>query len=267
MIFGLGLEKAGTNPATMQRALELGVKFYDTAPTYCYGLCENNFGIELKKSGIKREDIIISAKTHDRDPDGALVLLERSLKQLQTDYIDIWSLQDLSTPHDLRIFPSLEKAKKSGKVKYIGITSIRDPMILKLVLENYQFDYAMMTINIADKHYSSFIDNVLPYTGSTKVIAMQVFLRGKSRYPIHGYLNSVVKDEITYNRMLQDCINYVSSFPVDVMLIGCNGVKQLEQDLELFNTRKPMTGEERAAIEKKTYPFSDMLNFSKSYKK
>jgi len=301
MIFGLGLEKAGRNPDTMRRALELGVKFYDMAPTYNFGLCEKDFGDEVKGSGVARDSLIISTKTHERRPQQALMLLENSLRALQTDYVDIWSLHDLSTPFDLKVTSALDQAKASGKAKYVGITCNRDPMLLKQALQEYPFDYAMMTVNIADKHFASFIDNVLPYVGNTKVIAMQVFMRGKSRYPIHGFIN----DQLEANKhlcpndqskmymhrtkttlisgkwicpkcgfageedpvglqLLQDCINYTASFPIEVMLIGCNGVAQLEYDLELFNARQAMTNEQKATIESATAPYGDMLNFFKS---
>jgi hypothetical protein len=302
MRFGLGLEKAGTNLDIMKRAFELGVRFFDTAPTYGYGMSESNFGIALRNSGVSRSDVTISTKTHDRIPDNALKLLDKSLIQLETDYIDIWSLHDLSTPYDLKVIPALDQAKKSGKVKYVGITSNRDPLILKEALQSYQFDYVMMSMNIADKHQASFIDNVLPYVGNTKVIAMQVFMRGLSRYPLHSFvmdqisadLHKCPHDQAQMNltpgpgttpisgmwvcpscghagaedlhafQGLQDCMNYVASFPIDVMLIGCSSVAKLEQDWALFNTISPITEEQKTALENKTLPYADMLNFFKT---
>ena len=85
MIFGLGLEKAGMNPATMKRALEIGVKFFDAAPMYCYGLCEENLATAIKESGVDRKSLTISTKTQHRRPEAALALLDKSLKYLKTD--------------------------------------------------------------------------------------------------------------------------------------------------------------------------------------
>jgi hypothetical protein len=63
---------------------------------------------------------------------------------------------------------------------------------------------------------------------------------------------------------LQDCMNYVASFPIDVMLIGCSSVAKLEQDWALFNTISSITEEQKTALENKTLPYADMLNFFKT---
>jgi diketogulonate reductase-like aldo/keto reductase len=316
MIFGLGLEKAGNNPPVMKRAFELGVRFFDTAPLYSNGRNEGLFGEALKLSGIPRNEVVISTKSHYRDPAQALALLERSLRELRTDYVDIWNLHDLATPYDIKILPALDAAKKSGKVKYVGITCNRDPFLLRDVLKVYTFDYAMMTMNIADKHQSSFIMEVLPNIDrtKTKLIAMQVFMRGKSQDQVLPYFRNITDglakkfgksldsghpecptcvrtplDRVAYLtkpvtakwvcpkcgykkeegalevfQIYQDCLNYVASYNPDVVLLGCNGLPQLEEDWVAFNNIIPLAEADKKVLEGKTRPFATQLNYFKN---
>jgi predicted aldo/keto reductase-like oxidoreductase len=74
-------------------------------------------------------------------------LLERSLKNLQTDHLDTWQLHNVRTQDDLdRIFAkdgaikALESAREQKIVRFVGITGHRDPFILKKGIEQYPFD-------------------------------------------------------------------------------------------------------------------------------
>jgi hypothetical protein len=93
-IFGLG--GAGQTPlswenrerdavAIIQRALELGIRYFDTASSY--GPSEDYLGKVLPSH---REKVFLASKTAERDRDGAWKELERSLKRLNTDYLDLW---------------------------------------------------------------------------------------------------------------------------------------------------------------------------------
>ena len=301
MKFGLGLEKAGNQPDTMKRAFELGVDFFDTAPTYGYALNERMFGEAWKNAGVKRDKIFISTKTHYRNPEAALELLDKSLMWLQTDHVDLWSLHDLVADYDMVVTRAFDAAKKSGKAKYIGITCNRDPLLLKEMLKKYPFDYVMLPLNVADKHKASFIENVLPNVGKAKIIAMQIFMRGMSLYQVQPIVRSILKADsnvcpqdgsqmnLIWTKatptsakwvckqcgyagpedpegqiLLKYCVDYTASFKPDVMLMGCNGVNQLEQDWALFNTISKMPAAERKKIENLTAPYKEQLNFYKA---
>jgi len=100
-IFGLGGASAKTPlsksdreaeaVAIVQRALELGVRYFDTAPTY--GPSEDYLGKVLPSY---RSQILLTSKTKARDRDGAWRELERSLQRLNTDYLDFWQLHIVS---------------------------------------------------------------------------------------------------------------------------------------------------------------------------
>ena len=120
--------------------LELGVNTFDHADVYGGYHCEELFGKILKAKSIKREDLVLFTKAgyvtpHYLYPDvrvshynssGAHLLksLERSLKQLQTDYVDVFLLNNLDPISDLEeTARTLEKIKSSGKARNIGIVN------------------------------------------------------------------------------------------------------------------------------------------------
>jgi aryl-alcohol dehydrogenase-like predicted oxidoreductase len=102
-IFGLGGEgvlrthgRQKEAVRVIERALDLGVGYFDTAPAYAssmdyYGAC----------LGERRRDIFLASKTHDRSRSGSLRLLDDSLRRLRTDHLDLWQLHDLRTKDDL----------------------------------------------------------------------------------------------------------------------------------------------------------------------
>ena len=102
-IFGLGGEgvlrthgREAEAVAVIERALQQGVNYFETAPAYASSM--DYYGLAL---GARRTDIFLASKTHDRTYDGALRLLDDSLRRLRTDYLDSWQLHDLRTQRDL----------------------------------------------------------------------------------------------------------------------------------------------------------------------
>src|SRR5205823_4972465 len=106
-IFGLGGEgvlrthgREADAVRVIHRALDQGVTYCDTAPAYASSM--DYYGAAL---GERRSDIFLASKTHERTRDGALRLLDDSLRRLRTDHLDLWQLHDLRTPEQLdRIF-------------------------------------------------------------------------------------------------------------------------------------------------------------------
>src|SRR6056297_2484652 len=104
------------------KAYELGVNYYDVAPTY--GNAEERLGPALKPY---RKDCFLACKTHERDADGARKNLEDSLRKLETDHFDLYQLHALSSVEDVeQVFApggameTIVKAKKDGLINHIG---------------------------------------------------------------------------------------------------------------------------------------------------
>jgi predicted aldo/keto reductase-like oxidoreductase len=104
---------------------ELGITFFDTANMYTSS--EEKIGTALDTV---REKVVIASKTTQRDANGAAAHIDTSLKQLKTDWIDIYQLHNVSNGEALQqvlapqgAYEALAKARDAGKIRFIGISS------------------------------------------------------------------------------------------------------------------------------------------------
>lgn len=112
------------------KAKDLGIKIFDTAPIYGFGLSEKRMGLAFEKC---REDVFLVSKCgvswHDNgrvnmsnDPQVTLNMLEQSLRDLKSCYIDLYMVHWPDNRVDIRkTIEVLEKAKNQGKIKHIGL--------------------------------------------------------------------------------------------------------------------------------------------------
>ncbi len=253
-IFGLGgagqtpLSKKGKEKkaiAIVERALALGVRYYDTAADY--GPSEKYLGKILPEY---RREIFLNSKTAARDRDGAWRDLERSLKRLNTDYLDSWQLHHVSFQSELEeIFgkngaiKALEQAKDQKLVKFLGITGHHEPDVIAAGLQRYPFDTTLVSLNAADVHHPRpFAPTVLPVakTKNVGVIAMKV--------PAYGRL---FKSGILDN--MQQAMGYTLSLSgVHCCIIAAENPEQLESNVRVAQAFQPLNETEMKAIEQLT---------------
>ena len=259
-IFGLGgegiLRTIGyfkEAEAVIKKAVESGVNYFDTAPAYQQS--RDYLGKSLWKFA-KRDKIFLASKTHDRSYDGTMLLLEDSLKRLNTNYLDLLQLHDLRTEEDIEdIFSSngaihaVEDAKKDGKIRFAGITGHHDPDILVEAIRRYDFDTVLLCANAGDCHYIPFVTTVIPEARKKGmgVIAMKVTAQGYA-------LNSIT---------MKKAFDYSLSQDVDLAIIGCKTPQEVQENAELAKNFNLLTKEELTEIENKTKNSSAEMNFFK----
>lgn len=131
---GYGFGAISDQEATelLQLAFDKGIRLFDTAPIYGFGLAEKRIGVALKQ---RRDDIFIVSKAgvtwdankrvdKNNHPDVIQRMLETSLQDLQTDYIDLYMIHWPDDRHDIRkAVEVLVKAKEQGKIKFIGLSN------------------------------------------------------------------------------------------------------------------------------------------------
>lgn len=154
-IIGFGGIMLNDNPQDfanelVAKAYELGVNYYDVAPSY--GNAEERLGPALKPY---RKNCFLACKTGKRDAEGAQQELENSLRHLQTDHFDLYQLHALSSVEQVeQVFApggameAFVKAKKDGKVKYLGF-SAHSVDAAMLAMKNFDFDSILFPINFA----------------------------------------------------------------------------------------------------------------------
>ena len=168
----------------IHRAIDLGVTYFESARAY--GGSESYYGIAL---GERRKDIFLASKSHERTLDGALSHLEATLKNMKTDFLDLWMVHDVRTIKDLdQIFGSqgairaFESARRDKLVKWVGISGHRNPTILSRAIYLFPFDTVLIPINAAEPHYSSFAGEILPKAQAKGmgILGMKSLSRGVS---------------------------------------------------------------------------------------
>ena len=111
-----------SDPSVITRAADLGINYFDTARGYQQG---NNERMVAAALGARRKDVIISTKSHAPNKEELLKHLDTSLRELNTDYIDIWYLHGKDSPDEIAddMIEVQQKAKKQGKVRFTGVST------------------------------------------------------------------------------------------------------------------------------------------------
>jgi aryl-alcohol dehydrogenase-like predicted oxidoreductase len=264
-LFSLGgqatLEQAGTRDesvAIINRAIDLGVNYIDTAAAYGRGISQTYIGEVMTT---RRDEVFLATKTHNRTRDGSLELLEDSLTKLQTDHLDLWQLHNISQTEQLdQIFgkdgaiEALLQARDEGIVRYLGITGHADPDVLIDGLNRFDFDTILMALNVADRHVDSFIDKLLPMANEKGlgIIGMKIPARG--RMFREGGVTS-----------MHDAMCYVLTLPVSTVIVGCDTVAQLEENIAIAQDFQPLAKARMAELERLAEPYArDAAFFRKS---
>ena len=119
-----------------KKAIDLGINFFDTANVYQLGTSEEVTGKLIKEYGLDRDEIVVATKVdmemRPGKPNGGglsrkeiMTEIDKSLKRLQMDYVDLYQIHrlDPNTPME-EIMEALHDVVKSGKVRYIGASSM-----------------------------------------------------------------------------------------------------------------------------------------------
>ncbi len=241
--------------ATVEAAIEGGIRFFDSAESYQAGGSERYLGRFLVPK--YRDDVFLMTKSTARRPIRLRRHLEDSLRRMNTEYLDLWQLHAVYSPADVDraldngVLDVMEKAVEEGKVRHIGFTGHRTYTAHLRVLERTdRFETCQMPINVADVSYESFIDNVLPVLTERNlgVIAMKTLSNGGffggSSHGQHGNNPRVVPNRLS----IREALHFVWSLPVSVLITGPDNVEQLHEKIGLARSYNGMNAEEHKAL-------------------
>jgi uncharacterized protein len=132
------------DPAVLNRAVELGVTYFDTARMYGKGESEEIAGRSFKG---KRNKIVIATKTDALKKADVFKDMDDSLKALQTDHVDIWHLHSRDTPDTItdEAVEALETLKKQGKTRFIGVSAHDINAVVDKIVKIGKFDVVQTT--------------------------------------------------------------------------------------------------------------------------
>jgi aryl-alcohol dehydrogenase-like predicted oxidoreductase len=131
----------------LRAAFDQGITFWDTAEMYA---SQPHLGAALK--GMERSQVVIQTKTGARDDAGARKSIERALREMGTDYIDVLLLHGVSSPEDLRsregALSAFLDAKREGLIRVIGCsTHIYTGPVMDAVIDHPEIQVILATAN------------------------------------------------------------------------------------------------------------------------
>jgi hypothetical protein len=271
-IFSLGgqatIEKPGTEEqsvAIVNRALDLGVNYIDTAAAYG-GPDQWSQKYIGKVMKTRRKEVFLATKAHLRTYDEAMRLLESSLTQLNTDHLDLWQLHNITRTEELdKIFAkdgaihAFTKARDQKMTRFLGITGHANPHVLADGLRRFQFDTILMAVNAADRHYLSFIDHLLPIALEQQlgIIGMKIPSRGRM---LAAWTPPPLEQQPPFERgatrpgtlTMKEALEFTLSQPVSTVIVGCDNVAQLEENVAIAKAFTPLPEAKLAALHAKT---------------
>ena len=247
-------DKHDVSIAIINRAIDLGVNYIDTAAAY--GRPRDPAKQRWEMDGIsqtfvgevmatRRKEVFLASKTDDRTRDGSLRLLEQSLRLLKTDHLDLWQLHNVMRDEQVeQIFAkdgaieALLKARDQKMVRFLGITGHFDPAVLEKAIARFEFDTILMALNAADRHRLPFQDSLLPLANTKKmgVIGMKIPARDRL----------LRADGVS---TMKDAMGYTLTLPVSTVIIGCKTVEQLEENVAIAKNFSPLPAAEMARLE------------------
>jgi len=247
--------------AIVERALDLGVNYIDTAAAYGSGVSQRTIGQVMKR---RRRDAFRATKIGRRTRDEALAQLEESLRSLQTDHIDLWQVHNLSRLEQVeQIFApggaieAFVQAREQKLVRFLGVTGHADPEVLMEAIRRFPFDNILMALNAADKHHLSFMEQLLPLALEKQmgIVGMKVPARGRilSSWKPAADTGSSREDGTGAGVLsMREAVHYVLSLPVSTIIIGCDSVAQLEENVQHAKEFTPLNDTQMAGLAERT---------------
>jgi predicted aldo/keto reductase-like oxidoreductase len=181
------------SPAVLERAIDLGLNYIDTAHCYMSGRSEREIGKVLKR---RRDDVVLTTKWHPEA--GAtraqiLASLDDSLKSLNTDHVDcvlVHSVADKARIENPEVYEAFQIARKAGKVSHLGMSSHSPAMIqvvrramelgwYDLVLLKYSYmSYPGVGALIDDLHAKNIGVTVMKTRDGARHVGLEPYQRG-----------------------------------------------------------------------------------------
>ena len=287
-IFSLGgqaaLERANNFDVAVpiiERALDLGVNYIDTSSIYGGDerWSEQYVG---KVMAHRRNEAFLATKTKERTRDGSMRMIEKSLQLLQTDHVDLWQLHDEGVQANVdEIFAkggameALLEMQEQKVVRHLGITGHFRPDALIECIQRHPFDTILMAMNAADPHHYSFNEQLLPLAVERQmgIIGMKIPGRGRilstwTPPPLEQQKHSwegMVLAPTPGTLSMREALYYTLSRPVSTVIIGCDTIAQLEENVQLSREFTPLSDKQVAELVARAEPVSKQSLFFRFY--
>jgi predicted aldo/keto reductase-like oxidoreductase len=247
--YHVGIPSEQESIRLIRSAIDRGITFMDNCWDYMDGKCEIWMGKALRDG--YRQKVFLMTKFDGRTKAATAKQIDESLGRLQTDHVDLMQyhenirMEDPDRFFNDGVVDALLEAKKAGKIRYIGFTGHKDPVVHLRMLEvakahNFHFDSAQMPLNILDAQFRSFAHNVVPKAVEQGIAVLGMKPMANGALPQRGLATGI------------ECLHYALTLPTSVVITGITDQKTLDQAFEAARTFKPLTQSEISALLAKT---------------
>jgi aryl-alcohol dehydrogenase-like predicted oxidoreductase len=243
-------ESAELGTSIIRAAIDRGITFMDNCWDYADGEAERRMGNALRDG--YRKKVFLMTKFDGRNKRTAAAQIDESLRRLQTDHIDLMQYHENIRMEDPDLFfaeggplEALLEARRAGKIRYIGFTGHKDPVVHLRMLEiaakhQFHFDSCQMPLNVMDYHFRSFAHQVVPKLMEQGIAVLAMKTMGSGIILSSGKVTAI------------ECLHYALNLPTSVVITGMDSLQRVDQAIEAVRTFKPMSQQEVAALVAKT---------------
>lgn len=236
----------------LNRALDHGITYVDTAYAYGNGRSEERIGKGLKT---RRKGVFLATKIPHRNGDEAMRTFEGSLKRLQTDHVDLVHIHSLQDEDDLAaieakdgVLNTFYKIRDQKLARFIGITSHAYPSVLKTALERHDFDCTQMALNAALVGMMSGKGGMVP-NPAVKESFESVALPAANRKNMGVIAMKIyAQEKLSSQASAEKLLGYSLSLPVAAAVVGMPTFDYIDSNVQIARAFKPMSKAEMRDI-------------------
>ena len=216
-----------SDASVIERGADIGITYFDTARGYQHGNNERMVGAALRR---KRKDLVLSSKSDGHDKNSLLSDLDTSLRELGTDYLDIWFLHERDRISDVsdEMFETQQLARQQGKIRFTGVSTHRAKDLIPFLVKRNAVDVVLTTYNFTmDKGMTDVLGQASD--AGMGVVAMKVMAGGfRPGNPRRAFYPQLAK-----NGALLAALKWVLKNPkVNTTIPSMTDMDQLEENLK-----------------------------------
>ncbi|MBN1685076.1 MAG: aldo/keto reductase [Spirochaetales bacterium] len=235
----------------LQRAVELGINYFDTAIDYCHGDSQAAVGEALE--GL-RDKVLLSTKNHHHRAEKSewRRCLEESLKLLRTDYIDIYSHHGISweifvkylDPENDGLTKEMMRAKEEGLVRHIAFSFHDTPENLIKLIDTGHYESVTLQFNLLDQRNKDAILHARE--AGMGVVVMGPLGGGRLGLP-NEKISHLIGEEV--GSTVEAALRFVLGTPgVNVALSGMQDIRMLEENVRTVEANEPFSAKTIAGL-------------------
>ena len=237
----------------LNRAIDLGITYIDTAHAYGDGKSEERVGRVMAS---RRKEVTLATKIPARTADQARRQIELSLKRLRTDHLEVLHIHVLKNAQDLAaiearggVLEALYEAREQKTTRAIGITCHADPSALRTALERHDFDCTQMALNAGLARMADAPAGMKATPmgeGSFERLALPVATRkhmGVIAMKVFG------QEQLIGAATVEKLLYYALSLPVSLASVGMPHLDHIESNAALARAFTPMSTRQRRRLE------------------